>query len=269
MLQSIALIGGDRRFVYLEALLREKGFQVQTLGLHEEDEKRIRPEEAEAALFPYPFSARGGCVPALNGLTIHPEDVLKGLRPNTPILAGRGLDNVKAGRWEAHGNLEERNAEISAEAAVYEAMSRLERALTDTRALVIGYGRFGRALARRLAALGAEVTVAARRAEVRMQAHQEGMRAVSIERMGENLPAQHLILNTVPAQVLDEAALRRIDAETWLLETASAPYGFDRQRADALGIRCDCLPALPARYAPISAALALRDAALEWMEEIG
>lgn len=267
MFQNIALIGGDRRFVHLEEMLREKRYAVQTLGLHEGDEKTARIGEADALLFAYPFSARNGCVPSLSGLTIHPEDVLSDAKPDALIMAGRGLEGATFKRWSDSSRLEERNAEVSAEAAVCEAMNRLNRTLMDTRALVIGYGRFGRALAFRLRALGAAVTVAARRAEVCMQAHQDGMQAVSIERMGEVLPKIHLLLNTVPAQVLDDTMLASIPKDTWLLELASAPYGFDREAAQKLGLRCEVLPALPAKYAPVSAAMALCDAALEWLEE--
>lgn len=62
----------------------------------------------------------------------------------------------------------ERNAALSAEGALAQAMGRTERALMDMAVLVTGYGRFARALARRLGALGAEVWVAARRGEQRL-----------------------------------------------------------------------------------------------------
>ena len=75
--------------------------------------------------------------------------------------------------------------------------------------------------------------------------------------MGEMLPEIHLLLNTVPAQVLDDTMLASIPKDTWLLELASAPYGFDREAAQKLGLRCEVLPALPAKYAPVSAAMAL------------
>lgn len=264
-MKSIALIGGDRRFIHLERLLKEQGYSVQTLGLQEEDEKTACMGKADVLLFAYPFSVRSGCVPALNGLTIHPEDVLKQAKPDAIIVAGRGLEGFH--QWSESAGFEERNADISAEAAVCEAMNRLDRTLMDSHVLVIGYGKFGRAIALRLKKLGADVTVAARRHEVRMQAYAEGMRAVSIGQMGEKLGDQHLIINTVPARVMTEEQLSLIHPDAWLLETASAPYGFDPESAKKQGIRFEILPALPARYAPVSAAMALRDAALEWMEE--
>jgi len=262
-MQRWLLVGGDRRAECLEALLKQDGYEVNTLGLHAGDERTAEVEKADVLLFPYPFSVRNGCVPTLTGLTLHPQDVLTKQKPGAVLLAGRGLE----GRSYMESNaLEMRNAEISAEAAVCEAMQRLDAALMDAKLVVVGYGRFGRALARRLRALGAQVWAAARREEQRKLALQDGMQALVIADLPAVLGEMDMVLNTVPAQVLGEEALNAVKPGTWLLELASAPYGFDRALAGKLGLRCEVLPALPARYAPQSAALALRAAICELLE---
>lgn len=260
------MVGGDRRAECLCELLRKDGYIVDTLGIEMGDEQTARPDQAEAALFPYPFSVKNGCVPALNGLTIHPEDVLEKLPADIPVLCGRGMDG---GRLYSEGTkLEERNAEISAEAAACEAMQRMDVALMDARMLVTGYGLFGRALARKLAALGAEVWVAARREEQRALAALNGLKVTALEGVHEVLGSMHMVCNTIPAQVLGEDALRAMQPGSWLLELASAPYGFDREMAAKLGLRCAVLPALPARYAPMSAACALKEAVVQKLSEV-
>lgn len=273
MIRKLLLIGGDRRALHLEALLKADGFLVDTMGLHTGDEQTVDFAAADAVLLGYPFSVRNGCVPTMTGLTIHPEDVLAKLAPGTLVLAGRGMtdemaENLPVKRYMEDEWLEERNAQISAEAAVCEAMQRMERALTDMKVLVTGYGLFGRALAKKLRVLGAEVWVAARREEQRQNALSDGMHAVSLERMHQVLPQIHLVLNTIPAQMMGERELCAIEKDSWILELASAPYGFDRKKAQELGLNCDLLPALPARYAPLSAALALKDAVLRLLEEV-
>ena len=145
-------------------------------------------------------------------------------------------------------------------------MQRLDVALMDARLAVVGYGRFGRALAKRLHMLGAQVWIAARREEQRKLALQDGMQALSIADLTTVLGKMDMVLNTIPAQVLNEDALSAMQPGTWLLELASAPYGFDRALALKMGLRCEVLPALPARYAPKSAALALRAAIRELLE---
>ena len=265
MISRLLMVGGDRRAECLCGLLRKEGYTVDTLGIEMGDEKTARPETAEAALFPYPFSVKNGCVPALNGLSIHAEDVLVKLPMDIPVLCGRGMSGIP---YSDGTQLEERNAEISAEAAVCEVMQRLEIALMDAKVLVTGYGLFGRALARKLAALGTEVWVAARREEQRALAALNGLKVIALDRIHEVLGSMHMVCNTIPAQVLNEDALRVMQPGSWLLELASAPYGFDRELAAKLGLCCDVLPALPARYAPVSAALALKDAVMQKLAEV-
>lgn len=266
MISRLLMIGGDRRAECLCGLLREMGYRVDTFGIEADDDKTVRWEEAEAVLFPYPFSVKNGCIPALSGLSIHPEDVLAKLPAGAVILHGRGM--AEGLRYDEGTKLEAQNAEISAEAAVSEVMQRMEIALMDARILVTGYGLFGRALAQKLAALGAEVWVAARREEQRTLAADDGMKTVALTDAADVLGDMHMVCNTIPAQVLDESALRAMQPGAWLLELASAPYGFDRQLAQKLGLRCDVLPALPARYAPRSAAHALRDAVMQKLAEV-
>lgn len=271
MIRNLLLVGGDRRALELEKLLEADGYIVDTIGLHDGDEATAKPQAAHAALFAYPFSVRDGCVPTMTGLTLHPEDVLKRLSGYIPLLLGRGMEKPEGFLCLEYGRderLERCNAEISAEAAVMESMQRTERALMDSTALVIGYGRFGRALAQRLLALGAQVWAAARRREQRLIAASDGMKPVDIAEMHEILPRVHLVLNTVPSEVMGERELKAIQPDCPLLELASAPYGFDREAARKMGVRYDILPALPARYAPLSAAMALKKAAVHLLKEV-
>lgn len=266
------MVGGDQRSLALETLLKQDGYEMDTLGLHVGDEETVQPAQADAVLFPYPFAVRRECVPALTGLTIHPQDVLSRLRLGVPVLAGRGMESYISGvhsfkRYEDVDLLLDQNAALSAEAAVCETMQRTPKALMDMTVLVVGYGRFGRALAQRLKALGAAVWVAARRQEPRLLAASEGMCPVSLADMDAALKKADIVLNTVPARVLEEEKLRLLQPGVPLLELASAPYGFDRDLAVALGHPCEVLPALPARYAPHSAALALRQATIQLLLE--
>ena len=272
------MVGGDRRSLMLEPLLREAGYEVHTLGLHADDEQHMDIEWAETLVFPYPFAVRNGLIPTFSGITLYAEDVLARAGEGVLILAGKGIEPYalsaemlhKRFRLLKYGNvqlLSEQNAEISAEAALCEAMQRMELALPDVKALVVGYGLFGRALARRLRMLGAEVWIAARRMEQRLLASDDGMHAVPIEEIEHLTPKIDLVLNTVPAQVITERALDNLKHGSWMLELASTPYGFDRETAAAMGIRCEVLPALPARYAPRSAALALKAATIRLLAE--
>lgn len=146
-----------------------------------------------------------------------------------------------------------RNAALTAEAAAAMLMERSRSALMAMDVLIAGYGRIGRQLARRLAAFGARVTVAARRPESRALAETDGFRSVDIMSIAGTYDA---VVNTVPAPVLRggfDGAL--------CLDLASAPGGW----ADETPVLH--APGLPGQYAPALAARILRDAVYETLRE--
>ena len=144
------------------------------------------------------------------------------------------------------------NAALTAEGAVWLAMRRSDRALAGQSALVVGYGRIGRLLADKLAALGMRVTVAARSAEARAEAAIRGHNSVDIN----SIPASFdLVVNTVPAPVLtgDHGA-------SVCLELAGSPGGW---RDDTPVLKA---PGLPGIYAPRSGADVMANAIYRVME---
>ena len=144
------------------------------------------------------------------------------------------------------------NAALTAEGAAELIMRRTDRALSDQRVLVAGYGRIGSLLARKLTALGAAVTVAARSEADCVLARLHGCDAVDIN----SIPAAFdVLVNTVPAPVLRG----RCGAEL-CLELASAPGGW---ADDTAVLRA---PGLPGLYAPRSAADIMAEAVYRALE---
>ncbi len=90
------------------------------------------------------------------------------------------------------------NALPTAEGALQIAMEELPITIHDARALVIGFGRLGRALAPRLRALGARVWVCARRYEQRAAAESMGLGSEGTDRLPDWLCSYDLVFNTVP-----------------------------------------------------------------------
>lgn len=266
-MKKMLLVGGDRRMACLADLLEHQGFQVETMGLRSGE--IVHSDWADAVLFAYPFSVRNGVIPTLTGEKLHPETILEKIGEKALLITGKGMEGYirqetpRVKRYTDAAVLEKRNAELSAEAAVCESMLHSRLALMDSNVLVTGYGLFGRALALRLKALNAKVWIAARREQQRQQAEADGMQTVSILEMADVLPEMNLILNTVPARIFAEFHFKQIPNDCWLLELASAPYGFDAESARTMGIACAQLPGLPARYSPESAAMALMEAVME------
>jgi dipicolinate synthase subunit A len=155
-----------------------------------------------------------------------------------------------------------RNAELTAEGAVA-LLLQGDDALRGSEVLIAGFGRIGRRLAAKLTALGARVTVLARRPEDRALAELLGCRAV---KAATDAPKPDAVVNTVPAVILGAPELSAF-GNARLLELAGAPGGFDLSAAEALGKTVERCPGLPGKCAPRAAAKAIRDTIYSVLED--
>ena len=176
MKRSAALLGGDRRQVYLARLLLEDSWKVVTWGLEKGDAPNGVPLhsalEAEIIILPLPVCREGKLHLPLTDTTLEEEKLWPRLRYDQLLLGGmtgelprrlmldHGLTLVDYYQRE---EVQIANAVPTAEGAIQRAMEATERTLHTCRCLVIGYGRIGKILAQRLKALGSEVTVSARK----------------------------------------------------------------------------------------------------------
>lgn len=258
---KLLVLGGDTRSMHLARVAREAGWSVSARYLQgwEEDEK----EEAwDAVALPYPVCEKEGML-----LTpLWHENVPMHSVMQACMKAKRVFGGARAQLWvnDAYnpGNDESfviHNAQITAEGAVFCAMRDGKRGMLESRCVVLGCGRIARFLARYLEAMGAQVTLAARKEKDRAYVHASGWKAIDFSRdaLYDALSRADFIFNTVPQPVLDEAALQCIGTDAHLYELASAPYGFSMETAMRLGVHAHLESGLPGRYAPRAAAEAM------------
>lgn len=93
------------------------------------------------------------------------------------------------------------NAALTADCALRLLGQQLGTAFRDCPILIVGWGRIGKCLCATLKALGAKVTVAARKETDRGMLKALGYRAIPVEEIDSK--SYRAILNTVPAPVLD------------------------------------------------------------------
>ena len=243
------VLGGDARMPALAKLLRRHGHA----ALHTADPS---PEALAAAR-----NLVVNCPPKC-GITM--EEIVALASPAARIFLCGALpwDDARViDLWKDEA-LQTENAWLTAEGALCAAMRSGEKCLRETRCLVIGWGRIGRALTEMLVALGVRVTVASRQEAHRRRAIERGAEVVALDAVAEALPSAELAINTAPAMVLDAAALGHMRAGSMVIDLASPPYGVDLRAAWSLGLRAWREPGLPGRYCPESAAAALYRAML-------
>ena len=151
-----------------------------------------------------------------------------------------------------------RNASITAECALRFAAPFLNTTFADTSVLVLGWGRIGKCLARKLTALGCSVTVADRKESDRAMLEALGYRAVDFSAVPKILPHYRILFNTVPDLPLHSDIL-----DLWkkgiAIDLASEPGMRGKNVIPARG--------LPGKYAPESSGRLIAETILRYVKE--
>ncbi len=154
----------------------------------------------------------------------------------------------------------EQNAWITAEATLAEVLIGGKYSVRNQKVLVTGYGCCGKKIAKVFSSLGAFVTVAARRQDVREEIVLDGYKAVGFDEMEKIVSDTDTVINTVPALVMTESVIRNMKKDAWIVDIASKPGGTDFEAAKKYGIQSKLALGLPGIYTTSSSALALKKA---------
>lgn len=269
---NLCLLGGDLRQAHLARQLAEDGHRVRAFAL----EGALSPApllsletdlsllaRADAVLLPMPVVGEDGLLFApLSTSRLPLHAILDQLTPAQFLCGGR-IDPASSALARKRGltlhdyyaqeELVVANCVPTAEGCLQLAMEQLPITIQDARVLVIGYGRLGRITAQRFGALGARVTVAARKYDQLAWARCAGFDTEHTDQLVGWLCGCDLVVNTVPAPVLGAAELADLRADCLVIDLASAPGGVDRPAAQRLGRQVIWALALPGKVAPATA----------------
>ena len=287
----IVFLGGDRRERRVMQELLAAGFDAAAWGWEEAalpPGVRYAPDvsaalaEADAAVLPVPPLQEDGRLHALLAQDIYLSDrAFRHAPAGLLVLTGMVTPHLTciASQCRLSGLLEREElarplAEATAEGAVAEAVRLSGGLLYGTPALILGYGRIGRALAWRLQALGMDTVVMNRGRDRAEQAKAHGFTVADWSQITVAAAAAGMIFNTVPAPVLRREQLQWVASETLILDLAAAPGGTDFAVCAERGIRAVLAGGLPGRYAPdycgrVMAEVYRRELEELWNEEGG
>lgn len=266
---TLWILGGDARSRYCAQFLQEKGFRVQTCGVPERTDSCL-PEAFSCVILPFP-SFEGYYLRGHSSLAI--EEILYRTHENTHIFGAQfgAWHEVFAARGaivhELYGSqpLTTANAVPTAEGAICLAIRHCPITLHGAKCLVVGFGNCGRALAQRLHALHAEVTVGVRRSADAALAESMGMQTDITAVWQTALNKYDLIFNTVPATVFTKAQLDALKDDCVIIELASAPGGIPEEERRFLNYHF--APGLPGKYSPKTAGILYAKSILSILEK--
>lgn len=290
MSTSFSIIGGDLRTIKLAKMLANEGNKIYTYGLEKAEElknnsniiftekiSRAIPKDVEVVIGPIPFTSNGININAPFGeKEISIREMIHYLEGKILIAGSISPEIYDMANDEyieiidimKREELAVLNTISTAEGAIEIAISNTNKIIHGSEVLILGFGRIGKVLARKMAGLSAKVTCAARKDEDLAWIRAYGHNETNINALGENLSQYDIILNTVPHLVLNKERLQYVKKDALLIDLASNPGGIDKKEAKELKLKLVWALALPGKVAPVTTAEFIKDTIYNILKEI-
>ncbi len=286
---KFAIIGGDLRTIKLAVMLAKEQNQVYVYGLEKAEElKNIKNitqcesikktiQEVEIVIGPIPFSSNGKTINMpFSDKEISIREMMHVINAKVLIAGGIAPEVYEMANDEyieiidimKREELAVLNTIATAEGTIQVAIENTNKIIHGSEILILGFGRIGKVLARKLAGLSAKVTCAARKDEDLAWIQAYGHKATNINSIGENLKLYDIIINTVPHIILNEERLKYIKKDCLLIDLASNPGGIDKKSVKDNKLKFVWALSLPGKVAPITTAEFIKDTIYNIIKEI-
>lgn len=237
---------------YTVNYLKEYGFNCSCSNVPYFENSSEFPDNATVIILPYPSFRNGYVI----GTPIIMSELFHRI-PEGSTLIGGNLPNIESEKRRIvqidvskHEDFVMKNAVLTAECALGEAITRLPCSIAESEILIIGYGRIGKALADLMKKCKARVTVSARKAADLSWIRAQGMNAVSVGNEPISWQEFRCIFNTVPYNIIDPSVFDRLPSYFDYFELASSPGGLPASAIEKLNKQYHALPGLPGKLAP-------------------
>lgn len=278
---TFLVIGGDFRQNFLADRLASFGNTVYTLGLSADypcpscisivslDDMPCSPDVTVLPLIASNDSATVNAPFSENPIAI--VDVCKAMKNDALIVGGKLSDGV-CSIFRQHGleyadyftreELIIENCVPTAEGALQIAMENTPITINSSRTLILGFGRVAKATAKVFSALGSQVHIAARKRSDLAYAKTLGYVPINLSSVADSLANHDIIINTVPAVLLDSEKLMKISPDALIIDLASKPGGVDFASASELQLKVIWALSLPGKVAPVTSGNIIADTIL-------
>ena len=286
---KFAIIGGDLRIIKLAVMLAKEQNEIFAYGLEKAEELKNNPnikhcesikkaiQEVEIVIGPIPFSSNGKTI---NMPFSEKEVTIREMMHviNAKVLIAGGIfpevyelandEYIEIIDIMKREELAVLNTIATAEGTIQIAIENTNKIVHGSEVLILGFGRIGKVLARKLAGLSAKVTCAARKDEDLAWIQAYGHKATNINSIGENLKQYDIIINTVPHIILNEEKLKYVKKDCLLIDLASNPGGIDKKAVKDNQLKFVWALSLPGKVAPTTSAEFIKDTIYNIIKEI-
>ncbi len=283
MKENIFLIlGGDERSLYLGEYLEKQKLQVCYYAFSDTNCFNSLSEainSAEYIILPLPLTKdRLTLNTPLFDEKVEIKDICTLLKKGNIVMGGQLPESFKEMLTNAEvefydyfllDELAIFNAIPTAEGVVEILIKNLPITIHSMKCAILGYGRTSKVLAATLKALGADVTVFARKERDKADAFTKGYNFASFSSLKNTEYKFDALINTVPQKVLGREEMKNISSECLFIEIASAPFGIDFQAAKEFAFDVIKANSLPGKVAPKTAGEIIGRSVLPILENKG
>lgn len=274
---SIAILGGDLRQCYCAEYLHSSGWDVTCChtpdfpyhsGIILENGLTQALAHAGTVLLPTPCSKDGARLFQADGQKppCQLEELWEHVTPGQAIavhslapeqvdmLEGKGCNVFQFAQSPAFAR---ENALLTAEGLLSEVIRYTPFSLSSARVLLLGYGYCGSAIGTLLHPLCHSIYVLEQDLEKQALAEKKGICPIQTEDFSTVLPHCSLVINTIPAAVLEKEWIQELPGSCHIFDIASSPFGFPEYLTEGLLLPYFRLSGLPGRFSPESSGRAI------------
>lgn len=279
-------MGGDLRLVKLAQILEKENNQIYILGLEKakelENSSNMRIcrnleqvlENAEIVISSIPFTRDGITINmplSDNKIKINEfmnlmkdKTLIAGTIPNNIYEKYKGVEIIDIMKNEKLAIL---NTIATAEGAIKEIIENTQVNVHGSKIMILGFGRVGKTLAKKLDGLSAKITVVSKEEEELAWAEVYGYTNVQLNKIEDVIKDYDVIVNTIPHIILQGDILQKINKDTLLLDLASGEGGINKEEAQENKINLIKALGIPGKISPITTAKILKETIYEILEE--
>ncbi|PAV30050.1 dipicolinic acid synthetase subunit A [Virgibacillus profundi] len=291
MSRLIAVIGGDGR--YLELIRQLQGLPDTTIilvgynkleqgftGLKQTEFKDLEVEKLDAIILPITgMDLEGNVETVFSDQPIQiTEQWFKKLKKTALVFTGITNSFLNTATEEAdislipllnRDDVAIYNSIPTAEGVIMMAIEHTDYTIHSSRIIVTGFGRVGNTVANKFSALGAKVSVSASSIKDLARITERGLTAIPLDKLDKYTDSCDLLINTIPAMVIDKKTIQQLPPHALIFDLASNPGGTDFKYAEQRGIKAILAKSLPGIVAPKTAGKILADVIKQLLQEEG
>ena len=264
---KFTFIGGDSRQIYMSGYFRKSGYETEIfhspdVTINSNADMRESIASSQGIILPLPLTTDGVYLNSSAKMKETIDDIIS-MMNETHVVFGGLVSKATESRFARKGikiydyfkrdDVAIMNAVPTVQGIVKTIIDNVDYTINSSKCAVIGYGKTAGVTADILKSLGADVTVCARKNSDLAKAQTKRLNTCLIKDFHTISHSFDIIINTVPAMILDRKLLETLKQNTLIIDIASSPYGTDFAAAKKLGLNALLCPSLPGKVAPRTA----------------